>query len=809
MSVAKIFLCSANITKFSSLRLIFYLCKTNFNTAILMKDPFGNILRQIFCLLFILLLHASSISAQQKTVMPGEDGNKPAINYEYFPDRQYAFVWRNWSVVDKARLAEVMATSVENVERLAESMGLSRQQKLEPEWATTRGYITILRRNWHLLPYDQLTLLLGMEREELKYRLIEDDFLWEKLGSVKPQCDVLRYVEPDAEMLSRVAQFREDVAPLIDVAYSLEDERFGFMREFDKVKKSKHSIAESQHEGFELRMIFPYFADYGDPLLDEELTSYPEELFRRLSGVGVNGVWLHYVLRMMVLPTGGFPGDEKALERKAGLQRLVDRAAKYGIKIYLYLNEPRAMHKEYFDGNAEREALAGPEYQGLRSFCTSKPEVLGWMSRSMEELFSEVEGLGGVFTITASENYTSCASRGYAHERCPLCKDRAYADLIVDVNTAIEQGVHRGNPDAKVIVWDWGWPETECEQIISRLPKSCWFMAVSEWAKPIERGGVKSLVGEYSLSAVGPGPRALRNWALAREAGLKTVAKVQVNATWEMAAVPSVPVLDLVAQHAENLSGQDVNGVMLSWSLGGYPSENLKLFQSFRRGDTAAAAVERLALAEYGEKAAPKVREAWRVCSEGFENFPFSMRMLYSGPQHMGPSNPIYTKPSGYPATFVVGIPYDDVHYWKTIYPLPVWFDLMDKSADGFGEGAKLLKEALKVVDGKHRKALEAELGRMQAVYNHLKSGVEQGRFIDARNRYAEAKDDAAREECKAVMRRALDVNKRLIAEHLEIVVGDSSIGFESSSQYFYVPADLVEAYASVCYAQRWVDSLK
>jgi hypothetical protein len=381
--------------------------------------------------------------------------------------------------------------------------------------------------------------------------------------------------------------------------------------------------------------------------------------------------------------------------------------------------------------------------------------------------------------------------------------------LIVGVNSAIERGVHAGNPDAKVICWDWGWPDKECEEIISRLPKSVWFMAVSEWGKPIERGGIKSTVGEYSLSAVGPGPRALRNWAFAREAGLKTLAKVQVNASWEMSVVSSVPVLDLVARHADNLSRESVNGVMLSWSLGGYPSENLKLFQSFRQGDTADDAVVRLAHSEYGEKAAAKVREAWRVCAEGFTNFPFQMRMLYSGPQHWGPSNPFYTRPTGYPATFVVNIPYDDVYYWKTIYPMEVWLDLMEKSADGFGEGAKLLREALQEVDCKHRKALEIELGRMLAVYNHLKSGVEQGRFFDARNRYLKATSDEERAECKATMRKALEVNKQIIADHLQIVVRDSSIGYESSSQYFYVPADLVEAYASVCYAERWLKELK
>lgn len=745
--------------------------------------------------------------AQQRVAMPGEDGRVAAINFEYFPSRQYAFVWRNWSLVDKHHLADVMQTSVENVELLAEQMGLPSKQKIEPEWATTRGYITILRRNWHLLPYEQITQLIGMSAEELKYRLNEDDFLYEKLGSMKPWCEPLRFSEPTAEELAAVEQFKADVAPLMKEALHPEEPRFGFMREFDKVKKSKGIVEDSQSEkGFEIRMIAPYFADYGEPLLDKELSSYPEELFRRLQEAGVNGVWLHSVLRTFVTAEGGFPGDERAQERREGLKRLVDRASKYGIKIYLYLNEPRALHKDYFYDNAEREALAGPVFGDLRSFCTSKPEVLEWMSSSLESLFAEVEGLGGVFTITASENYTSCASRPQAHAECELCSQHSYADIIVGVNSAIERGVHAGNPDAKVICWDWGWPDKECEEIIARLPKSCWFMSVSEWGKPIERGGIASTVGEYSLSAVGPGPRALRNWEFARKAGLKTLAKVQVNASWEMSVVSSVPVLDLVARHADNLSKQSVNGVMLSWSLGGYPSENLKLFQNFQRGDDVEQELLELAQQEYGKRVAPTVREAWRVCSESFENYPFSMNTIYSAVHHMGPSNPIYTTPTNYRATYVVGVPYDDLYIWRSFYPTLTYIDLLDKSAEGFEKGVALLDEAQQRVDCSHRKALERERGRMEAVRVHLQAGVEQGRFIHSRNLYLKDMED--KQALKQTMREALKNEKALIVSLLEVSTADSSVGYESSSQYFYVPLDLVEAYASACYAERWVEQL-
>jgi hypothetical protein len=52
-----------------------------------------------------------------------------------------------------------------------------------------RGYITLIRRNWHLSPYDQLLELVEMTPERLAFALREDDFLWIKLGGLKPKCE--------------------------------------------------------------------------------------------------------------------------------------------------------------------------------------------------------------------------------------------------------------------------------------------------------------------------------------------------------------------------------------------------------------------------------------------------------------------------------------------------------------------------------------------------------------------------------------------------------------------------------------------
>lgn len=54
----------------------------------------------------------------------------------------------------------------------------------------TRGEFicTVIKRNWHLLPYGQLLTMLDMARAELAYSLVEDDFIFSKLGNTKPFC---------------------------------------------------------------------------------------------------------------------------------------------------------------------------------------------------------------------------------------------------------------------------------------------------------------------------------------------------------------------------------------------------------------------------------------------------------------------------------------------------------------------------------------------------------------------------------------------------------------------------------------------
>src|SRR5207245_2579742 len=143
-------------------------------------------------------------------------------------------------------------------------------------------------------------------------------------------------------------------------------------------------------------------------------------------------------------------------------------------------------------------------------------------------IFAAVPDLAGAFTITGSENLTNCYSHARGDE-CPRCGPRGAAAVISGVNRVIAEGIWRSRPKAHVIVYDWGWRDEWAEEIIATLPRDAWLMSVSEWSLPIERGGIHSTVGEYSISAVGPGPRAMKHWATARQRGMKTVAKGQIH----------------------------------------------------------------------------------------------------------------------------------------------------------------------------------------------------------------------------------------------------------------------------------------
>jgi hypothetical protein len=109
---------------------------------------------------------------------------------------------------------------------------------------------------------------------------------------------------------------------------------------------------------------------------------------------------------------------------------------------------------------------------------------------------------------------------------------------------------------------------------------------------------------------------------------------------------------------------------------------------------------------------------------------------------------------------------------WRSNYPAQTYIDLMQKVADGFAEGCRLMEGV----------AGDKELAMYRAEQIHFASSDDQSRFVMARD----AGDKATMKE---VAKRELARAK----EFLPIVRADSRIGYESSNHYFYLPCDIVE----------------
>ena len=102
----------------------------------------------VICACAASLIHIGISGAD---VLPTGSAPHP-IRFRHFPDRLHTFVWRNWELVSLERMAKILDTTPEKVRRIGQSMGLPRHIRPPVEYQQ-RGYISIIRRNWHILPY--------------------------------------------------------------------------------------------------------------------------------------------------------------------------------------------------------------------------------------------------------------------------------------------------------------------------------------------------------------------------------------------------------------------------------------------------------------------------------------------------------------------------------------------------------------------------------------------------------------------------------------------------------------------------------
>ena len=716
--------------------------------------------------------------------------NPPALEFTHFPTRQQAFVWRNWEMVSATKLAEILGTKLENVMEMATGMGLPSSPYINGKWLS-HGYATIIRANWHLLGYGQLIELLGWTVDKMLYALKEEDFLFQKLGRLKPHCGPLKYKPLDEREKAITRKIKEFVLSAFpDINNKPQAEPFSFLDSSFGATGEHAEIRLEGKTGRPLQLIYPYTVPYGDPLIYSDTVTCPDHLLDAYAESGVNAIWLQAVLYSLI-PFDRAPEYSSGFEtRIKNLKSLVNRASEHGIKVYLYFNEPRAMPFAFFEKYPEWKG-AENDFQDIYAICTSSPALEDLKARTAA-LFRLAPNVAGAFTITASENFTNCRSHGPLCDGgnfggktvygCPRCKVRPPEEIMVEINKAISEGVFSVNRDADFIAWTWGWKQPVINKAIALLPKKVKVMCVSEDDMPAVIGGVPGRICDYSISQPGPGPAAKEIWEAAAANGLGRVAKVQMNNTWECSAVPYIPVPELLLEHLGNIRKSNVNDLMLSWTLGGYPSMNLVLVNEFhaRGDDDYAQLTYNFSEKYFGAAAAPGICEAYAFFSSAFREFPEFAGGLYCGPQTLGPANLLYPKNTGY-AACMTSLAYDDLECWRggkhnghIEFPADKYEGQFKKLSELWKAGLDMLLAADASLPWDKRGNYEDLRNVSETAYCHFRSTYLQIRFVRLR---AEGND-----EMIALVSEEAELASRLCA----IVRKDSRIGFESANQYYY-----------------------
>ena len=684
--------------------------------------------------------------------------------FNCFPTSWQRIVFRNYGLVPTENIAKTLKTDSETIKLSAIALGLG-EVEFNPDWLK-KGFVTLIRNNWDLLPDQQITELIGMDEAEYKKLLVEYDFLDVKLGK-KPEIDAIYYSSLSEEQEQATAQIGE----FVNSKFKPE-----IVKPFDFFNGEGEIVTMPLDDCMiEDRFTSHYCADYGSVLTDDQLSDYSEEYLARLSSSGINGIWLHETLKNLA----EFPFDpeqSKGYEKRvANLKKLTERCKKFGVNVYIYLNEPRSQSEQFFEKYPE---LKGQECDGGGyCLCTSKPQVKEYLYNAVKSLAESVPLLKAIMTITMSENPTHCYARPFGDNpksttTCPDCAKRAPEEVASEVNNIIARALKDGNGYTKLIanLWGWSgfmnWTDEMVLHGVELLDKEIEILCVSEYSKKFKRGGIRSEVIDYSISVVGPSESTVKTLEFAKKKGHRIWAKIQANNSWECSSVPYVPAFDLMVKHIENLKKLGISGLMLGWSLGGFPGGALPLCAS-------ACANGRINQTEWYLKTygvnGKLAKKAVKQFSKAYAEFPFSINALYFGAQNMGSGNLYGLEADGRESTMVC-YTFDDYEFWSDPYGIDVYISQFKKLTERWAKAMKMLDE----IDGN---ANFEEFKRCaEGVYLLMSATLNLAEF---------AKYKREPKENKQKLLEIIEKESKVAENMYELMAKDAKIGYEVTNHYF------------------------
>ncbi len=501
-------------------------------------------------------------------------------------------------------------------------------------------------------------------------------------------------------------------------------------------------------------------------------------------------------------------------QNPAKMRDLVDRASRFGIKVYApiiyqYLGTP--------------ESEAGLR-KLVRDILKEFPDIQGYVLLTEGFWYKQWGGLHG-----ASKEHVQDWARNWSR--------------AVEI---VAEECHRVNPAIEILPWEYNIDfrpqNVELKRyFVQQLPADTIPLLTWENGKSFEIDGMPGYLRDYSLNQIGPAEVTEAQMGELRKRNMKVYCKADTFAAWQFGTIPYLPFPYQWSERYKAMEKYGVNGTMESWSSGYIPNfmTELRAWYCWSDAPPLKELLGAIAARDFGAGKKEAVLGAW-------DHFSRAIRLMPDTGPNMGTNNAVgnplffeepplrtttfkhswsdHSKWQGYfgaginpywPFTVSRMVFYPDftnqankaelyarsatgVQVGRERRVLPVFLKYLRQASDQMEEGLKLYRTAALGSPKSKRQQAVREVVVAEHLQRMMQSNYAILEFEDLRIQLAAEKD---RQKKIAILDRMKTIVREEIARtELSLLAAerDSRLGFQHEQDYVYTPYSLREKLESL-----------
>ena len=482
------------------------------------------------------------------------------------------------------------------------------------------------------------------------------------------------------------------------------------------------------------------------------------------------------------------------------IRDLIDRASKFGIKVYT------PICYQYLGTKESEEGLRRLVKDIVKEF----PDIKGYVLLTEGFWYKKWGGGHG-----ADKEYIQEWARNW-------CK-------AVGI---VEEECHNTDPSIEILPWEYNIdfrPQNSDVKryFIKQLPDNVTPLLTWENGKSFEIDGMQGFLRDYSLNQIGPAEVTDAQIDEARARNMKVFSKVDTFASWQYGTIPYLPCPYQWYDRYTALEKFGVGGTLESWSSGYKPNfiSEIRSWTCWTDGLSRDELFAAMASRIFGRENKGLVLKAW-------DHFSQAIRYVPDTGPNMGTNNAIgnplfFTEPPARAMTlnYSWGDPARRLRinsFWPftvsrmVFYPdfsnktnkaenyarsatgiqvppetelLPVFLKYLKMASDEMEKGLKLYREAAEKSPGSKRQTAVKEVVVAEQLQRMMQSDHAILEFEDLRLQYVRSKERAVLDKMEKILREEIDRTEL----SLLAATRDSRMGFQFEQDYVYTPYALKE----------------